>query len=165
MDIDVGQVISIAANIGVIGGIVLLVLEVRQNNKFLAAQARYSLRQYRSDIADTLMLPHVIEATYKLAAGEKITPMQRGAAHMVAIKAIELWEWQYGEYAAGMLQRHELPVGSWRLWFHGKGPVPMPVREVYALRKPVLNAGFVRFFDEAVASSSNDNLDAQIPVQ
>ena len=97
MGVDLGQIVALGANVGVIAGLVFLALEVRQNNKFLAAQARYSLRQYRSDIADSLMLPHVIDATHKWARGEAITPEERSTGLMVAIKIVELWEWQYVE--------------------------------------------------------------------
>ena len=152
MEIDYGQIVSIGANVGVIAGLVFLAMEIRQNNKFLAAQARYSLRQYRSDIADSLMLPHVLDATHKWARGEKISPEERSTALMVALKILELWEWQYGEYAAGMLQRSELPVGAWRLWFHDAGPFPLPAKEIYSVRKSVLNPEFVKFFEENVVS-------------
>lgn len=151
---DIGQIVSIGANIGVIAGITFLVLEVRQNNKFLAAQARYSLRQYRNDIADSLLLPHVLEATHKWTTGEKLTPLERSTGLMVALKLLELWEWQFGEYRSGMLQRSELPVGAWRMWFHGTGPVAVPVIDVYGPRKAVLNPAFVQFFEENVVSSS-----------
>jgi hypothetical protein len=48
--LDIGQIITILANLGVISGIALLMMEVKQNNRLLAAQARYGLRQYRNDI-------------------------------------------------------------------------------------------------------------------
>jgi hypothetical protein len=51
-----------------------------------------------------------------------------------------------------MLRKDELPVGAWRLWFHDKGPFPTPVRDIYDLRKSVMNTDFVQFFDENVAS-------------
>lgn len=153
---DIAQIVTIAANVGVISGIVFPAWEVRQNNRLLAAQARYSLRQYRSDIADSLMLPHVIEATHKWARGDGLTAEERSTGLMVALKIIELWEWQYGEYAAGMLQKSELPVGAWRLWFHGRGPCPLPAQEIYALRKSVLNPDFVEFFDAHVVAKQLD---------
>jgi len=152
MELELEQIITIGANIGVIAGLVFLAMEIRQNNKFLAAQARYALRQYRSDVADSLLLPHVIEATHKWARGENITPEEESTGLMVATKMVEIWEWQFGEYAAGMLRKEELPVGAWRLWFHGKGPYPVPVGEIYALRKAVLNPEFVQYFDEEVVS-------------
>jgi hypothetical protein len=150
MGLDIGQIIALGANVGVIAGLIFLAMEIRQNNKFLPAQARYSLRQYRSDIADSLMLPHVIEATHKWARGEKITPEEKSTGLMVAIKIVELWEWQHGEYVAGMLQESELPVGAWRLWFHDEGPFPVPVRQIYEMRKQVLSPEFVQFFEEQV---------------
>jgi hypothetical protein len=152
MGLDIGQLATIGANVGVIAGLIFLAMEIRQNNKFLAAQARYSLRQYRSDIADSLMLPHVLEATHKWARGETLSPEEQSAGLMVAIKIVELWEWQYGEFSAGMLQESELPVGAWRLWFHNQGPFPVPVQEIYEKRKAVLNSEFVRFFDENVVA-------------
>ena len=73
MGIGVSETVSILANIGVIAGIIFLVLEIRQNNSLLTAQARYSLRQYRSDVADTILARHVLEVTHKYANGENVT--------------------------------------------------------------------------------------------
>lgn len=154
MEFDLAEVITIGANLGVIFGIVFLAVEIRNNNKLLSAQARYSLRQYRSDIADSLMLPHVLSATHKWARDESVTDEEKSTALMVAIKIIELWEWQYGEYAAGMLQKSELPVGAWRLWYHDKGPFPVPVQTIYQMRKNVLNADFVQFFEDNIVLQS-----------
>jgi hypothetical protein len=98
------------------------------------------------------MLPHVLAATHKWARGESVTDEEKSTGLMVAIKIVELWEWQYGEYAAGMLQKSELPVGAWRLWYHGKGPFPVPVQAIYEMRKNVLNADFVQFFEDNIAS-------------
>jgi len=126
MQMDVSQIVGVLANIGVIAGIVFLAVETRQNNRPLAAQARYSLRQYRSDIADTIMSPHVLEATHRYATDENVSPVE------------------------GMIQRDSLPVDSWRLWFFGKGQNPVPFQETWELRKGVLNPEFVRFFEESV---------------
>ena len=150
MQMDVGQIVGLLANIGVIAGIVFLAVEIRQNNRLLAAQARYSLRQYRTDIADTIMSPHVLEATHKYASDEQVTPAERSAALMTALKVVELWEWQHGEFVEGMLQRETLPIDAWRLWFYGKAQSPVPIQEIWELRKGVLNADFVRFFEEHV---------------
>ncbi len=40
--IDLGQTITILANVGVIAGIVFLAVELRQNNTLMAAQARFN---------------------------------------------------------------------------------------------------------------------------
>jgi len=159
--LEIGQMLTLGANVGVIAGIIFLAMELRQNNRLLAAQARYSLREYRNDIADTMMLPHVQEATHKWAAGEELSAIERSTGLMAALKLLELWEWQYGEYAAGMLQRSELPVGAWRLWFHGKGPLPVPIGGIYELRKSVLNANFVQFFEQNVISAGAEQPESQ----
>jgi len=150
MQLDLSQIVGVLANIGVIAGIVFLAVEVKQNNRLLAAQARYSLRQYRSDIADTIMSPHSLEATHSYATDENVTPAKKSAALMTALKALELWEWQHEEYVEGMLQRKSLPVDAWRIWFFGKGQSPVPFQEIWELRKDVLNPEFVRFFQENV---------------
>ena len=155
-ELNFSEIVTLAANVGVLAGLIFLVWEIRQNNKLLEAQARYSLRQYRADIADTLMLPHVLEATHKWARGEKLTDEENSTALMVALKIVELWEWQYGEYAAGMLKKSKLPIGAWGLWFYGKGPFPVPVSDIYYLRKSVLNEGFVTFFEENVVARAPD---------
>ncbi len=150
MDINIGESIGILANIGVIAGIIFLAMEIRQNNRLLAAQARYSLRQYRSDVADSIMAPHVLKATHAYAGGGTVTPAEKSAALMIALKGIELWEWQYGEYAAGMLGRRNLPVDSWRIWYYGEGECPVPIQEVWKSRRHVLDPAFVEFFEENV---------------
>lgn len=103
-----------------------------------------------SDIADTIMAPHVLEATHEYATDENVSPAERSAILMVALKVLELWEWQYGEYVEGMLQRDSLPVDSWRLWYFGKAQSPLPLQEIWELRKDVLSPAFVRFFEESV---------------
>jgi len=153
MQIDVGQVVRLIADACVIAGIIFLVLQLRQSNRLLEAQARYSLRQYRSDISDTIISPHVLEAVHKYAAGKDVTPEERSAALMTALKGIELWEWQYGEYRAGMLPREQLPLAAWRAWFAGQGLSPIPFREVWELRKSTMNPEFVRFFEEEIVRS------------
>ena len=150
MDINIGESIGILANIGVIAGIIFLAMELRQNNHFLAAQARYSLRQYRSDVADSIMTSHILEAIHKYASGQTVTPAEKSAALMIALKGIEHWEWQYGEYDAGMLARGNLPVDSWRIWYHGEGECPVPIKEVWKSRRHVLDPAFVEFFEENV---------------
>ena len=152
---DLGEIIAIIANMGVIAGIVFLAVEIRQNNKLLAAEARQSLRHYRVDIADTIMSQHVLEATHKYASGKRVSPAERSAALMTALKCIELWEWQYGEYVNGMLDKNLLPLGAWRLWYYGKAQSPVPIQEIWEMRKDVMNAEFVRFFEDNVIASGD----------
>ena len=48
--IDLGQTITILANLGMIAGIVFLAVELRQNNSELASQTRTNLYQMRAQL-------------------------------------------------------------------------------------------------------------------
>ena len=96
------------------------------------------------------MNPYLLEASLKYGEGADLTPAERAVTQLQALTMLEMWEWQYAEHEAGMLSSDELPVGAWRLWFHGAGEVAFPIREVWERRKSVLSAGFVQFMEENV---------------
>ncbi|MGI9262378.1 MAG: hypothetical protein ACR2QR_10110 [Woeseiaceae bacterium] len=156
MEFDLNQAIDILANLCVIGGIIFLAVEIRQNNRLLSAQARYSLRQYRGDIADTLMSSAILQPIHKLANNEAVTAAEKSAVDLAALKTIELWEWQYGEYLEGMLRYESLPIGAWRMWYWGRATAPVPLREAWEIRKGVMNPGFVSFFEEKVINEGRE---------
>ena len=147
-----GAIGELLRAIGVIATLGYLALQIRQNNKLLTAQARYSLKVLRSDTADAILAPHVLEATHKYAAGEDVTPAERSAALMGALKIVELWEWQHREYRTGTLQLEELPVEAWRLWYRGEAQVPVPVKELWEKRKLAMNPDFVEFMEQNVVN-------------
>lgn len=106
-------------------------IKLQQNNELLTAQARYNLRVQRADLTDTFIEPHVMDAMHKLGTGAETTPTERITAAMAAGKLIEMWEWQYGEYTAGMLELQQLPLATWRVIYNGEGPQPSVVRLVW----------------------------------
>jgi hypothetical protein len=148
----IGAIGKVLGAVGVIATLGYLAFQLRQNNKLLSAQARYSLRVLSSDVADSVMAPHVLEATHKYAAGEDVTPAERSATFLGALKIIELWEWQHREYRAGTLQLEELPVEAWRIWYRGEAQVPIPVRGVWEARKSALNPDFIEFMEQNVVN-------------
>ena len=150
---DWNMAASLAELIGAIAVVISLVylsIQVKAGNSLQEAQARYNLRVQRSDIASTIQEPFTIQALYKYAGGEQTTPAEKGAARITALRVLEIWEWQYGEYTDGMLRLEQLPIGAWRLWFSGKAEVPVPIREVWEHRKAVLRADFVDFMTHNV---------------
>jgi hypothetical protein len=146
----IGAIGEVLGAVGVVATLGYLAFQLRQNNKLLSAQARYSLRVLRSDVADSILAAHVLEAIHKYAAGEDVTPAEKSAAFLVALKCIELWEWQHGEYRAGALQLEELPLEAWRIWYRGEAQVPIPVKEVWEARRPTLPPDFVEFMEQNV---------------
>ncbi len=60
--IDLGQTISILANVGVIGGIVFLAFELRQNSEQLEIQAREQTVSRRFSTVDLVLAnPYLID--------------------------------------------------------------------------------------------------------
>jgi hypothetical protein len=150
--IDIGQTISIFANIGVIAGIVFLGIELDQNNDLLAAQARYDLIVRRADMNDTFNDPRMLEILWKYETGKSLTPVERSALYNVTAKLVEMWEWQYHEYTAGMLTLEQLPIANWRRQYHGEDITPNPLREYWGFLSDVASPDFVQFMKENVTN-------------
>jgi len=152
IELDIGQIVEVVASLGVIAGIAFLGFELRQNNSLLAAQARYNLIVRRADMNSTLATPYILDALHKHATGTELTPSEQSAVFLTSLKFIEMWDWQYSEFKAGMLKERELPVASWRLWFHEKTDIPLPIRSTWNKRKAVLRPDFVQFVEENVVN-------------
>ncbi len=75
--IDLGQTIGILANVGVIAGIVFLGFELRQNNQFLGAEARYNLLQNRQAVhLMVIQDDNVAGLLVKAAGAEELTTIE-----------------------------------------------------------------------------------------
>ncbi|MGD8339936.1 MAG: hypothetical protein PVH89_04090 [Gammaproteobacteria bacterium] len=112
--IDLGQMISILANVGVIAGIVFLGIELRQNNDFLAAQAR--LGQLDATVARIqigLNNPDLADINWRERNGEPLTPAEQNRYFEYALFTMMHWRWEYQEYQAGALP--EVDLAAWRV--------------------------------------------------
>jgi hypothetical protein len=144
------SIAEIVGAMAVVISLIYLSVQVRGGNALQAAQARYNLRMQRSVVAAAVQ--EGMEALLKYSTGENVTPAEKGTARLVALRALEGWEWQYAEYKAGMLDFSELPVASWRVWYRGEAEVPIPFREIWGGRKQVLRPDFVQFMEENVVN-------------
>ena len=119
--IDLGQSITILANIGVIAGIVFLAVELRQNNRVLSAQAQFNILQNRtSGISALSESTEVANFWTKVNRDEALSDSERLRVKAYAMKAILNWEWEFGQYQAGNIERDDLPLVAWRNAFHGE---------------------------------------------
>ena len=131
---DVGQMITIIANVGVIGGILLLAYELRQNNDLLEAQAREALLDRRTDayalVASNGDLAAILS---KRASDQPLTQAESIQLSAYNRRVLASFEWQFGEYQRGrpILRRysdrraacpisrpiiHTWALGQWRRW-------------------------------------------------
>ncbi len=69
-----GYWLNIFANLAVVGGIIFLGVEVRQNSRMMKAQIRNEITQNIFDVIDRALHPDVIEARLRLRNGEAPLP-------------------------------------------------------------------------------------------
>ena len=145
MDTDkINRWLTLAANIGVLAGIIFLAMEVQQNNEILSAQARRDQLDARS-AAGAMVITNsdLAEITYKASNGEKLTPYEEYRFGRWAYQVFRNWEWQYDEYLEGTLSEGDLPVIGWAGQFRN-----FPIlQDVWGERKANLSPEFVQFID------------------
>ena len=134
--------LTLAANIGVIAGIILLAVELQQNNELLAAQQRFNRLSLATGTA-TLIAENS-------ALAQAVTNVRDGASSLATVEQTQLdslaWrsilnqQWTFSE-----LPRDEMPVEQWR------SNLNYPFwRDVWAKRKGQLNPEFVDYVEENV---------------
>ena len=76
--LDLGQTITILANVGVIAGIVFLAIELRQNNRLLVAEAEFNQLQHLQDIGMVLFEnPEVADMYTRALDGDELDRVEQ----------------------------------------------------------------------------------------
>ncbi len=118
--IDLGQAVSILANVGVIAGIVFLGIELQQNNELLAAEARATRHQNRSDHANRVLLenPGLVELIVKADNGEALSQEEHYTLERYLDQALINWQFTFVEYRRGQFDEIELSSDSIKSYFN-----------------------------------------------
>jgi len=146
--IDIGQMITILANIGVIGSIGFLALEIRQNNDQMTAQSRFNY--YQNRIAAYNDIAHDGELASLLAramAGAELSPVEMNRVSQRMLALITSWEYEYGEYEKGRLSLGEFNVAAKRSVYL---ILQRPMSQVWATYRDLAPPSFADFMDEHV---------------
>jgi hypothetical protein len=113
--INVGQLISILANVGVIAGIVFLALELQQNNSFLQSDAEYRVMQNRMLFNTELLDDADLLAAYRKAeAGENLSEIERQRLSLLYRRTYSSFGWEFAQAERGLTT--QFPVDRFR-WF------------------------------------------------
>ena len=109
----------LAANIGVIAGIVFLAIEMQQNNELLRAQAsfnRFSVERYRrTQITENA--GGLAEIVYKKFSGETLSGFEAFRHNVVVSDLLDSLRWQFTELQAGRLPDNYMDLKDWRsIW-------------------------------------------------
>ena len=111
--IDLGQTITILANLGVIAGIFFLAVELQQNNRLLDAQVSYNLLLNRTRTANEIYYnPEFAAFGFKVESDEELSPVEQFRLNSRNKSSLLGFEWEYLQYRSGNLGY--LPVDQWR---------------------------------------------------
>ena len=111
--LDVGQTVSILANLGIIAGIVFLAFEIAQNNDLLASQSRANLFEMRATMQRDFFVNAggIADLIYKEQEGEELTDGE--LRRLVARRAFVLLNFE--------MMYEEEPLIEPSLMYHWRG--------------------------------------------
>ena len=111
--------LMLAANFGVIAGIMFLAVEIQQNNELLEAEARINQLNTRNTTVNYIVEnPAMTEVMHKLEIGENLTPKEETLLVWFLRDLFNRWEWQYQEYVSGFVQEESLNTDAWDSWLN-----------------------------------------------
>ena len=149
--IDLGQTVSMFANIGVIAGIIFLAVELRQNNELLEAEARAASSARITHIPETVSTDvDLADALTKARNGETLTESEELRVYAFQVWGFRGQEALFREYQAGTVD--SLPEDRWRQGFHSDPWSAQSKAEVWSRAKVSLEADFVQWMDENVVN-------------
>jgi len=147
---DLGQTISILANIGVIAGIVFLGYELRQNNRLLQSEASIAYVEMRTSGLDAWASDRdTLTAMLQAWDGEELGRVEALSLDFNYWSVFVNWEWEYGQYREGILQVLDQPPES--RWRAVVDYYPL-MRDSWAKHKNSLSPEFVQYMEDAVLS-------------
>lgn len=114
-----GMWLTLAANLGVVAGIVLLALEIKQNNELLVAQARMFGEENR--MRDELLImqnPELRTVIIKKNRSAETTPEEDLLFRVFQSTVLNGWQATWLEYRAGLIEIDGY-AGRWRdlFWY------------------------------------------------
>ncbi len=144
---DLGQTISIFANLGVIAGIVFLGYEIRQNSFYLQEEARNTLFQNRLDGALRRgMNSDVARLLYWQEADEPLSELDRRRRDDLIMANFLSWQYDYQSVQRGTLDLAELATaGIRRQW-----QITPRIEETWERREAAFDPNFVQWMQSNV---------------
>jgi hypothetical protein len=95
--------LTLGANLGVLAGLLLLVLELSQNREMMRAQTRHEMA---AGIVDLLLVPasneQLADLMYRAETGGELTPQERFQFKMRTNALLRYWEDVHYQYRVGL---------------------------------------------------------------
>jgi len=150
--IDLGQTITVLANLAVLIGVVILIVEISQNSDALAFQARTILNAGRSS-QQRLIIENaggIVDLMEKARRGDELTWGEELRLNVYYSDIIRNFEAQYREVLVGSLTEGDIPIVQWNAVLRNNYGLKDFFDERAAAE--TLNPELVRFIREIVLS-------------
>ena len=135
------QWLALAANIGVIAGIIFLGFELRQNNQNLQAEARYNHKESRAQPSMEIAFSPVFAGIqHKVRNLEELSSIERIQYEEFVHATFVTWNWEYDEFSRG---RIEIPIEGYRNFLR-QAPL---LEEIWNSNKGSYSVQFGKFMD------------------
>jgi len=109
--------LNLAANLGVLGGIVLVILQLNQNERMIRAQTRHDIAMGIVDqLRDTANNAQLADLTMRTNGGAVLTPGERLQIQLRAGALLRIWEDEHYQYRMGLYDEEEFvhERNNWR---------------------------------------------------
>ena len=107
--LELGQTISILANVGVIAGILFLAFEIHQNNTLLESQARKSrIDMRRGSFQLQLENPELNRIINQNRNSGQLTDEEQNLLNAFFDYILTSWQGGYGDYQSGLIELSEM---------------------------------------------------------
>lgn len=157
--IDLGQTVSIIANLGVIAGIVFLAIEINQNNKLLQAEAIGAVLETRilrnQDVANNESLAELIT---KNRLGDTLSDTEFTRLRSLHTRTILGWERDILLFREGILREEQLAanIPIMRQAFRAEAP-SYGIRDYwYEAGEGLATRGFRAFVERCVLTDCEE---------
>ena len=133
--------LTLGANIGVLGGIVFLAIEINQNNALMESQARFNRLEVARGVPELILNNYPVEwGAAVLKAESELTPDEANALRISWSRTFLGWAWTFSE-----IPQEEVPIIQWRRTFRGALG-----QEVWEQRKDEYLPDFVEFMETEI---------------
>jgi hypothetical protein len=114
------EIAEIIAVLGVIGSLIFVAFEIRQNNELLAAEARANRHENRSQNANRQFLenPHLVELVLKSNSGQQLTDIEQFTIERFFNQMLYDFQFVYVEYQRGQFDEKDLNISSMKSAFY-----------------------------------------------
>ena len=100
--------LTLAANLGVLGGIVLVIVQLNQNERMIRAQTRHEIAMgIVEHLSAAASNPQLAEASVRYNEGGELTPVEQYQVQLRIGALLRLWEDEHYQYRMGLYDEEE----------------------------------------------------------